>query len=251
MNVIKDVTFEGKILDMAQKSTEFVKTQISEHTFLGSNGRFVTIPELPEFCWTELIINAIGHRDYSIMGTDIQIKMFDDHFTVDSPGMLPGIVRTNNIREIHFSRNPKIFEFLHEYEYVKEFGEGVDRMYREMSEAGLPEPEYRTVEFMVFATLRNHKWVENQVEQVDRGQVAEQVTDQVTEQVTDQVTQLQNKLLEFCVVPRTRKEMQDFIGIASRVHFKNHYLGPLLAEGKIRMTIPDKPNSSKQKYVKV
>jgi len=109
MNVIKDVTFEGKILDMAQKSTEFVKTQISEHSFLGSNGRFVTIPELPEFCWTELIINGIGHRDYSIMGTDIQIKMFDDHFTVESPGMLPGIVRTTNIREIHFSRNPKIF----------------------------------------------------------------------------------------------------------------------------------------------
>ncbi|MCD7750390.1 MAG: hypothetical protein LUI10_01385, partial [Lachnospiraceae bacterium] len=27
--------------------------------------------------------------------------------------MLPGIVRTTNIREIHFSRNPKIFEFLH------------------------------------------------------------------------------------------------------------------------------------------
>ncbi|MCC8051134.1 MAG: hypothetical protein LIP10_10825 [Clostridiales bacterium] len=86
------------------------------------------------------------------MGTDIQIKMFDDHFMVESPGRLSGIVRTNNIREIHFSRNPKIFEFLHEYEYVKEFGEGVDRMYREMSEAGLSEPEYRTVE------LRIHKY---------------------------------------------------------------------------------------------
>ena len=61
MNVIKDVIFEGKILDMVRKATEFVKGQI---------------------------------------------------------------------REIHFSRNPKIFEFLHEYEYVKEFGEGVDRMYR-------------------------------------------------------------------------------------------------------------------------
>lgn len=72
--------------------------------------------------------------------------------------MLPGLVRTNNIREIHFSRNPKIFEFLHEYEYVKEFGEGVDRMFREMEAAGLPAPEYRTVEFMVYATLKNQKW---------------------------------------------------------------------------------------------
>lgn len=34
----------------------------------------------------------------------------------------------------------------------------VDRMYREMEAAGLPEPEYRTVEFMLYATLKNHKW---------------------------------------------------------------------------------------------
>ncbi|MCD7921181.1 MAG: hypothetical protein LUG27_01800, partial [Clostridiales bacterium] len=86
--------------------------------------------------------------------------------------------------------NPKIFEFLHEYDYVKEFGEGVDRMYREMNDAGLPEPEYRTVEFMVFATLKNHKWVENQRAVVEGEQVADQVTEQVTEQVADQVEKI-------------------------------------------------------------
>ena len=86
--------------------------------------------------------------------------MFDDHFTVESPGILPGPVRKNNIRKTHFSRNPKIIEFLHEYEYVKEFGEGVDRMYREMDGAGLPEPEYELIDFMVFATLKNHKWTD-------------------------------------------------------------------------------------------
>lgn len=98
MNVVKDVVFNGKILDMVRKSTEFVKGQIKEHSFLGQDGRFVTIPELPKFCWTELIVNAIGHRDYSIARTDIQFKMFDDHLTVESPGMLPGLVRTSNIR---------------------------------------------------------------------------------------------------------------------------------------------------------
>ena len=101
---------------MVQKSTEFVKRQIREHSFLGKDGLFVTIPELPEFCWTELIVNAIVHRDYNITGTDIQIKMFDDHMTVESPGQLPGLVRPNNMREMHFSRNPKIIEFLHVYE---------------------------------------------------------------------------------------------------------------------------------------
>ena len=53
------------------------------------------------------------------------------------------------MREIHFSKNLKIAELLHEYEYVREFGEGVDRMYYEMEQAGLPDPEYRTEAFMV------------------------------------------------------------------------------------------------------
>ena len=39
---------------------------------------------------------------------------------------------------------------------VKEFGEGVDRMFREMEEAGQPAPEYRQNEFMVYATIRQH-----------------------------------------------------------------------------------------------
>ena len=81
--------------------------------------------------------------------------MFDDHITVESPGKLPGIVRLSNIRTVHFSRNPKIARFLQEYDYVKEFGEGVDRMLKEMSDAGLPAPEYTDNAFMLNATIRN------------------------------------------------------------------------------------------------
>lgn len=46
-----------------------------------------------------------------------------------------------------------IVEFMREYKLVKEFGEGVDRMFREMSEAGNPAPEYKQVEFMVKVSL--------------------------------------------------------------------------------------------------
>lgn len=155
MNVIKDEMFEGRILDIVRTSLDFVRSQIKERTKLGADGRFHTIPEYPEFAWKEIIINAIAHRDYSIKGTDIQIKMFDDRITVESPGTLPGIVRLNNIRSVHFSRNPKIARFLQEYEYVKEFGEGIDRMFNEMAAAGLPAPEYHDNAFMLNATIRN------------------------------------------------------------------------------------------------
>lgn len=85
--------------------------------------------------------------------------MFDDHITVGSPGTLLGIVRLNNMREIHFSCNPKIARLLHDYEYVREFGEGIDHMYLEMREVGLPEPVYRTDAFMVYATIKNKKFL--------------------------------------------------------------------------------------------
>ena len=90
------MVFEGRILQVIEKALEFVRSQIKERTYLGADTRFVNEPEYPEFAWKELIVNAVEHRDYSIKGTDIQIKMFDDRLTIESPGTLPGIVRLNN-----------------------------------------------------------------------------------------------------------------------------------------------------------
>ncbi len=44
--------------------------------------------------------------------------------------------------------------------------------------------------------------------------------------------------------------MQAFYGIASRDYFRVNVLKPLLSCGKIKMTVPDKPNSKNQKYIK-
>ena len=135
MNVIKDVIFEGTLLNMINEAIVYLDTQVKENTYLGPDGTFVTDEEYPKFVRQELIVNAVTHRAYSITGTDIQIKMFDDHIVVESPGKLPGLVRADNIRFTHFSRNPKIAEFLKNYKFVKEFGEGVNRMCNELEQA--------------------------------------------------------------------------------------------------------------------
>ena len=92
---------------------------------------------------------------YTSSGMNIQIKMFDDRIVVESPGKLPGLVKTDNIRHTHFSRNPKIAEFLKVYSFVKEYGEGVDRMCKELEAVGLQDPEYRLNAFMLQTTIRN------------------------------------------------------------------------------------------------
>ena len=69
-----------------------------------------------------------------------------------------------------------------------------------------------------------------------------------TDTHTDTPTDTVQKLLNFCSVPRSRSEIQEFLGLKDKKHFLNVYLNPLLKEEKIKMTIPDKPKSKNQKY---
>lgn len=70
-----------------------------------------------------------------------------------------------------------------------------------------------------------------------------------TAQVTGQDERMIN-LIAFCSEARTRDEMQAHLGISSREHFRKKILKPLLESDELKMTIPDKPNSKNQKYVK-
>ncbi len=180
MNVIKDVTFEGTILNQVEKTIEFIETQVREHTFLGQHGLFVTLRDYPKFVIQEMTVNSVCHRAYSIKGTEIQIKMFDDRLVFESPGKLPGMVKPANIRYTHFSRNPKIAAFLKAYHYVKEFGEGLDRICREQEANGAKAPSFRTDEFILKITVPkvNEKVTENDEKVTEND---EKVTEKVTE----------------------------------------------------------------------
>ena len=198
MNVIKDVTFEGTILNQVKKTIEFIETQVREHTFLGQHAQFVTKRDYPEFVIQEMTVNACCHRAYNIKGTEIQIKMFDDRLVFESPGKLPGQVKPNNIRHTHFSRNPKIAAFLKAYHFVKEFGEGFDRICREQEANGANVPSFRTDEFILKITVP--KVAENVQKQTGNvtengGKVAEN-HNKVAEKVAENHGKVTEKLKE-------------------------------------------------------
>ncbi len=155
MNVVKDVVFEGRLLEQVKKAVDYIKIQMKEKTYLGKDSIFVTDEEYSEFVRTEIVVNAITHRDYAIKGTDIQVKMFDDRLEVDSPGSFAGMVNKHNIRYTHFSRNPTIAAFLKDYGYVKEYGEGVDRMCLELQALGLPAPAFNDSTFILKTTVKS------------------------------------------------------------------------------------------------
>ena len=83
----------------------------------------------------------------------------------------------------------------------------------------------------------------------------EQVTDQAEvntntlSESTDQATDQAVKLLSYCSIPRSNKEMMEYLNLTHRPHFKETLLDPLIASGKLKRTIPDKPSSPNQQYV--
>ena len=174
MNVIKDVIFEGTILNQVKKTIEFIETQVREHTFWGEHGQFVTRRDNPEFVIQEMVVNACC-----------------DRLVFESPGKLPGQVKPSNIRNTHFSRNPKIAAFLKAYHCVKEFGEGMDRICREQEANGAQPPSFRTDDFILKITVPkvNVKVNEN------GGKVTEKVNEN-NEKVTVKVNENRQRLIE-------------------------------------------------------
>jgi len=82
-------------------------------------------------------------------------------------------------------------------------------------------------------------------------QVSTEVGTQVSTEVYSQVklsTEEIQKLLDYCKEPRSRQEMQTFCGIKTAEYFRKNIIRPLVDIGLLRLTIPDKPTSSKQRY---
>ena len=103
MNIIKQREFEAALPSLIDLILDFVSTQLREYTSLDkASGKFLTVPEYPEFAWQEAIINALVHRAYNIHGNDIRIFMFDDRLEIHNPGNLPELVTVDNIRETRY-----------------------------------------------------------------------------------------------------------------------------------------------------
>jgi len=152
-NVIHDERLEGPIPRQLEAVRRQIDQMLPKAIRLGGEGRFVDQSVIPEAVWLEAIVNAATHRSYSIGGDHIRVEIFDDRLEVESPGRLPGLVRLDNIRSSRFARNPRIARALSDLGFGRELGEGVDRMFEEMSRAGLPDPVYSELSGSVRVTL--------------------------------------------------------------------------------------------------
>lgn len=157
MNVIKNERIEAPLPKLIDKVIDIIQSQLRDFSFLEADkGQFVKVSEYPKEAWIEGVVNAVTHRSYNIAGDDIRIVMFDDRLEFHSPGKFPYIVTPDNIKEIHYSRNPQIAKNLNDWGYVREFGEGVNRMFKEMAALYLEEPEFVEKENSILLVLKNN-----------------------------------------------------------------------------------------------
>jgi ATP-dependent DNA helicase RecG len=113
--------------------------------------------EYPQFAVREAIVNAICHRDYRLRGRRIELRMYSDRLEVISPGGLPGFITVENIKDEHFSRNPRIVNGLFQWGYIEELGLGIDRMFEVMEQAGQQPPNFDARPYSFAVTLLNER----------------------------------------------------------------------------------------------
>ena len=214
----------------------------------------------------EIISNSLAHRDYS-SGYVAKLLIERDRITVENGNRAHGIGALD-IRSFEpFAKNPAISKVFREIGYADELGYGMRNSYKYTMMYSGAEPEF--IEGNVFKIIIPLSFgsmtkvgpgtspvasgqVSGEVSGEDCGEVSGEVDGEAGEKPVTVNLDIQrlNALLQYCEEARSRIEMQEFCGIKSQDYFRRNILLPLLESGRLKRTIPDKPNSSKQRYIR-
>ena len=206
-------------------------------------------PDYAERAVTEALVNALIHRDYIVLGSEIHIDMFDDRVEITSPGGMfgGGSIQEYDIYSIRsMRRNPVIADLFHRMKYMERRGSGLRKIVSETEKlpgytaAYKPEFSSTATDFRVILKNVNYNL------EGDAHQVIHQVTHQDIELST-----VSKQILAFCTTPKSKKELAVFCGFKDLRNFTLKHINPLLESGQLEMTIPDKPKSRNQKYITV
>lgn len=119
--------------------------------------------EYPVAALREMLLNALVHRDY--MGSNIQIRMYDDKFCIWNEGFLPEGLSLEALKRQHPSRprNPIIADVCFRGGYIDAWGRGILKMINACKQAGLSEPEIKEQDGGLLVTLFKDRYSEEQL----------------------------------------------------------------------------------------
>ena len=223
---------EGTISEMLEEAMVFCKRNMKIKTIIDSKtGKRNDRTEYPINAVREAILNALIHRDYSVHteGTPIQINFFTDRLEIHSPGGLYGRMTVEQLGKARLDlRNPTLATMAESLNQAENRYSGIPTIRMEMKKHGLPEPEFKNGRNEFIVILYNKGVEQKKI-----------------------CLTLEDKIVEFCKEPKSRKEIAEFLEIKTTTYAYSKYILPLLEEGRLGMTIPDIPASRNQKYYKI
>ena len=227
---IANKRIEGTLTEMIDGAIDFAVKNMSVKTVINpQTGKRSDITEYPIVALREAILNAVIHRDYSTYTENqpITIYFFKDRVEITNPGGLYGRLSVEDLgRTMPDTRNPNIAKIMELYNYTENRYSGIPIIKSKLQNAGLPEPVFENYKGIFKVTFYNSK-----------------------KKQSLKPDEIPAFILNFCKIPRSIAEIMAEIDIKTAKYLKTEYLQPLINNGSIAETIPDKPKSKYQKYV--
>ncbi|MDD3350063.1 MAG: putative DNA binding domain-containing protein [Eubacteriales bacterium] len=219
------------LLDSYERLMQFIAKHLNDNFYMEKDQRM----SIRDKIFREVVSNLLIHREFTNAFPAKLVIEKDRVFTENSnKPHQNGVIDPENFSP--YPKNPTIARFFKEIGWVDELGSGVRNIYKYNKIYSGAEPLF--IEGDVFKTIIPLT-----------PQASDQASDQDSDQDSDQVKENRNEaILAFCKVARSRIELQEFVGIKSRRYFREKILNPLIRQGLLKLTMPENPNSPKQKY---
>lgn len=224
-------------------------------------GRKVERKEVPLFdeeAFREAIINAFVHNQWTT-GNAPMITVFSDRMEILSRGkMPPGQTVEGFYAGESIPVNQKLSDMFLQLHISERTGRGVPKI-TEVYGKGIYEFRENSIVVSIPFTR-----VENDVNTpvgtkmtLDEEKITPDKDDMTPdeEMITLDNDKIRRKnsskyILEYCVKPRNILEIAEMLGLKEKKSARRH-IRPLVEQGRLAMTIPNKPNSKNQKYITI
>ncbi|MCY2903030.1 ATP-binding protein [Mycoplasmopsis arginini] len=184
-----DREIEGSIVNQLIRALDFFEANTHKRWHKESTGR-VEEPDYDMLAIQEALVNAIIHRDYTELGSEVCLDIYDDRIEISSPGI--AYDNQNIPKNVDFivkskRRNPILADVFSRMHYMDRRGSGLkkitDETRRLFNDEGYHVEYYNNNGFFM-VTIYNANYGKN-------GNVTENVTN-----VTKNLTNLENQVLE-------------------------------------------------------
>ncbi len=210
-------------------------------------GRVVERKEVYLFdteAYREAIINAFVHNLW-ISGNAPMITVFSDRIEILSRGTIPaGQTLEGFFAGESVPVNQKLSDIFLQLHISERTGRGVPKITEVYGQ--------ETYEFRDNSIVVSIPFTRVQTEEMTPDKV-EMTPDELKMTSGNAKSRRKNSgnvILEFCEIPRNVFEIAELLGLKEKKSVRRH-LKPLIEQGRLAMTIPDKPNSKNQKYITI